>query len=628
MDKFVVKRSRLKEPQQETVLPPPVELSHVTEVAAAAAATAAAYTVPESEGRAASVSVGKRPFNHQWLTTYPWLIYAEDNDKAFCKPCQNAHQKRLLDNSKFVQRSFISDGFSNWKHAVERLSGHEKSDSHRVAVSILASAAEGVNVQSSLSKAKRDDMVAARNSLHHIVTSLMYLAKQGLAIRGKTDSTANFNELLSLRATDVTALQSWLSRTKYRWISHDIQNEILQILANRVLDRILYEVTTAQWYSIMVDETSDCSRKEQLVFCFRICDAQLQVHELFVGFRELAQQDAETLFTTVKQVLENSNVNFSNCRGQCFDGAANVAGHLNGLQAKIRDAEPRAIYVHCSAHSLNLVVQDAVANVSCYRDSLSMFGSIITFVRDSPKRLRQFEKLQADDANALRPFCPTRWVLRESALTSVVQNYTELITFMNQVSRDDRGEAGAKAAGFSNQLMKFHTYFCLASLSKLFTYIGTVNQALQSSSLNLQHAKQLLDNLHALLQATRNEFDNFFMTTVSDARRLRVSDPVLPRAVRMPARLREGSECHVFDSAEGYYRQLFFDLIDNASAGIEGRFNTEIFTFLGKVEMAIVNSSLSTAFISDFYADDLDAERLQLHVRMFHDILHSRNKKV
>ena len=44
-------------------------------------------------------------------------------------------------------------------------------------------------------------MVAARISLYHIVSSLNYLAKQGLAIRGKTDSTANFNELLDLRAT-------------------------------------------------------------------------------------------------------------------------------------------------------------------------------------------------------------------------------------------------------------------------------------------------------------------------------------------------------------------------------------------------------------------------------------------
>ena len=79
MDKFAVKRSRLEVPQQETVppllpLPPPVKLSHLTEAAVAAAGTSGtAYTVPESDGRAARASTGKRPFNNKWLTTYPWL---------------------------------------------------------------------------------------------------------------------------------------------------------------------------------------------------------------------------------------------------------------------------------------------------------------------------------------------------------------------------------------------------------------------------------------------------------------------------------------------------------------------------------------------------------------------------
>ena len=74
MDKFAVKRSRLEVPQQESVLlplPPPVKLSHLTEAAVATAGiSGTAYTVPESDGRAARASTGKRPFNNKWLTTY------------------------------------------------------------------------------------------------------------------------------------------------------------------------------------------------------------------------------------------------------------------------------------------------------------------------------------------------------------------------------------------------------------------------------------------------------------------------------------------------------------------------------------------------------------------------------
>ena len=511
MDKFVVKRSRLhiqdSDSQVEVEQNQQSEQTVPTEgLAISEAATEVCGGHTDVRDACAVSARVTRPFLRDWLTKYPWLTYEEASDKAFCNICQNAKEKRLLESSKLVKQSFISRGFNNWKHAIERFNGHEKSDCHRTAVIKLANEAKGVNVCSSLSKAKRDDMIAARNALHRIFTSLVYLSKQGLAVRGKTDSASNFSQLLTLRGDDVPELQSWLARTKYRWMSHDIQNEMLSILANDVLDRILKEVRTAQWYSIMVDETTDCSRKEQMVLCFRICDEELKVHELFVCFCELEHQDAETLFSTVKQVLNNSNININHCRGQCFDGAANVSGHLN---VKIRTVEHRAIYVHCAAHCMNLVVQDAIANIPCYRDGLNIFGAMINFIRDSPKRLRIFEKIQELGANALRPFCPTRWILRESALTSVLQNYTEVLTFMNEISEADRSEAGAKAAGFAHQLEKFHVYFVLASLCKLFTAIGTVSQALQSDTLHLQYAK--LDNLNEFISKNTVRLNTFAM---------------------------------------------------------------------------------------------------------------------
>jgi hypothetical protein len=42
-------------------------------------------------------------------------------------------------------------------------------------------------------------------------------------------------------------------------------------------------------------------------------------------------------------------------RGQGFDGATSMSGKLNGVQAH-KKIYPLAMYVHCSAHSLNLVV--------------------------------------------------------------------------------------------------------------------------------------------------------------------------------------------------------------------------------------------------------------------------------
>ena len=190
----------------------------------------------------------------------------------------------MLDDSKCQKAAFIDDGFSNWKKAVQRFKGHEQSDCHRNAVMKTAYTSAGVNVVSGLSKAKREEMAAAKSALRKIVTSIVFLARQGIAIRGKTEENSNFRQLLSLRAEDADDLRSWLARSQYKWVSHDIQNEILHQLSDSVLHDLIIGIKAADYYSIMIDETADCSQHEQLVICFRYCDNELQIHEVFTGF--------------------------------------------------------------------------------------------------------------------------------------------------------------------------------------------------------------------------------------------------------------------------------------------------------------------------------------------------------
>ena len=41
---------------------------------------------------------------------------------------------------------------------------------------------------------------------------------------------------------------------------------------------------------------------------------------------------------------------------QTYDGAAVMSGELNSVQAKVKDSAPDAIFIHCLAHKLNLVL--------------------------------------------------------------------------------------------------------------------------------------------------------------------------------------------------------------------------------------------------------------------------------
>lgn len=52
-----------------------------------------------------------------------------------------------------------------------------------------------------------------------------------------------------------------------------------------------------------------------------------------------------------------------------------MSGKFNGVQAHIKDIHPLAIYVHCSAHVLNLVVSKS-CSATQIRDCLATLGKV------------------------------------------------------------------------------------------------------------------------------------------------------------------------------------------------------------------------------------------------------------
>ena len=69
---------------------------------------------------------------------------------------------------------------------------------------------------------------------------------------------------------------------------------------------------------------------------------------------EMQQTDALTISNALKDVMLRCFLPLQQCRGQAYDGASNMAGHLSGVVVRLQREEPRAYYVHCLAHSLNL----------------------------------------------------------------------------------------------------------------------------------------------------------------------------------------------------------------------------------------------------------------------------------
>ncbi|XP_046587864.1 zinc finger MYM-type protein 1-like [Neodiprion lecontei] len=324
----------------------------------------------------------------KWQSTYPGLDL-NSNSRAICKLCTEATQKKLplAKNSQIVigQSTWVEDGFDTWKNAVLRFMKHEKSELHREALTGIANLSKPT-VVSSLSHGKKKEMADARIALETMFNTVNVLARQGLALRGRdNDENSNLIQLLKMRTEDVPQLEAWLKRTSYKWLHHDSVNEILEIMAEDLIQKLLRKIKSVAYFALIADETADITRVEQVSISIRIVLDDLSIEHIFMGFYATSNTRAETLFKIMKNVLLRFNLNIATLRGQCYDGASNVSGRLTGLQARIHEEEPRTLHVHCSAHTTNLVAQDAMEAVKSAINFIGVIKELINFIRYSPK---------------------------------------------------------------------------------------------------------------------------------------------------------------------------------------------------------------------------------------------------
>ena len=111
-------------------------------------------------------------------------------------------------------------------------------------------------------------------------------------------------------------------------------------------------------------------------------------------------------------------------RGHCYDGASNMSGSVQGVRTRIQLIQPKALYVHCFAHSLNLSVQDAVRSIPLVRDVMQCLCDLATTAHGSAKRFDAFKTVasgvEIDNPVSLRLLCPTRWTVRFAAVDAAL----------------------------------------------------------------------------------------------------------------------------------------------------------------------------------------------------------------
>ena len=562
-----------------------------------------------------------------WFSQHPWLSLCETRKKLFCYYCCIAERKKLMTFSNKAEDTFSKLGFCNWKKASQRFVKHEGSHAHSEAYLKVKST---VNVGSMLSEAHKKDQEMRRKMLLKQLSSLKYLLRQGLAIRGHDDKEGNLIQLLKLRAEDDSQLRTWLSDGKY--LSPVIVNEQIKLMADSVLRGLLSEIRSAPWFSLIADEASDVNYKEQLCVVIRWVDEEYEIYEDPIGLVQVPKTDANTLTCALKDVLVRCILPLSQCRGQAYDDASNMSGHLRGVAARIKSKQPAALHVHCLAHCLNLCLQDAARICSHVRDALELIIELVKLIKYSPKRSSLFQSLKSQvspDTSDLRPLCPTRWTVRTAAIGAVLSNYSTLCTVLEEVNTTGRDEYAMKAGGMLRMLEKFSTFFGLKLCFMVFSSTEQLSCTLQGKDTTIQEAKgaAMLAESHLRRQRDDDAFDKFYECVVSEAQDL-TEEPVLPRRRRIPRRTVEESDCYNHETPKEYFRQRYFEVLDVISNEISRRFDQDDFSLVAEIEQIILSAGngqevVIPEAIRTAYKEDLNMTRLATHLSMLPDIIKS-----
>ena len=273
----------------------------------------------------------RRSFNKKWFDCWTWIHWDAETERVFCHVCITAIKQLKLQPTG-TEPSFISKGCQNWKDACVVFARDERSSFHKRVVEAaitLPATTRLRDVADSLSSQAAQTKKEHRLCLLKVMASLWFLARQGLAIigDGSGERDRNFSQLMVLLQSSDDTLKGFLAKKRDKYTCHAVQNELLQIMANRIVRNIVNRIkSSGSYFSIMVDETIDVSTTEQIVFVLRWVDDDLEPHDEFLGIHQTDSIDANTLVAIVKDILIRFNLDMKNCRGQCYDGAANMAG--------------------------------------------------------------------------------------------------------------------------------------------------------------------------------------------------------------------------------------------------------------------------------------------------------------
>ncbi|GBP73818.1 hypothetical protein EVAR_54870_1 [Eumeta japonica] len=204
----------------------------------------------------------------------------------------------------------------------------------------------------------------------------------------------------------------------------------------------------------------------------------------------------------IQQQLKKYVLDIALCRAQGYDSAASTSGLHGGVERKIREVNPKALFSSCSNHSLNLCGVHAFA---CVSSSVKCFGTVEKLYSLFSSPTQKWRLLKEKTGKKLKRLSDTRWNAHYKSVKVVKENIETIVSSLKHFQDPTKANLDTKSG--ANLLLPavcdftFLAYiqFCLSILKE----VNLVQQYLQSPKMTLDTGIIKLNALNEYLVTER-----------------------------------------------------------------------------------------------------------------------------
>lgn len=500
----------------------------------------------------------KRYFNSSAYDTCEWLAGCEKKCKLFCWPC-------LLFSS--VERiPWNKQGYSDLNNLNKMIRKHSNSKSHLQACldqKRFDFGAFSIEDEMDVDSQRKHNGLVRKNRevMRRLIDATCFIGEHECSIRRHDEEETSLNNksscihLLNFLAKYDPLLSNHLEQSTSIAVTSDrIQNCIVNSIADVVLNRTKMEIQHARYVYMIMNETTDISNRSCLSVVLRYITREGTLQERFVGVtRVTSERSVEAVYKIVCDVLKTYECGHK-LVAQSYDGAVVLARQLENLQAKVKEQFSDAVFVHCFADKLNMILIQCVSQIKECKIFFETLNRIAVFFSKSTEQTLAFDE---QIKKRLPKADPINWNFSGHLVNMVYQYRNPLIDFFKMVVNEQNWDAETimSCRGYLDLLSNdFNFNFLLIIFASILPYADAL------SDTQMSYADSLFTKIREFQSRVlrkMEEFDEYWQ----EVEQLCMDKP-------QKKRLRTT----IAGDIQTYYRCLFGEIMKNISDQLQHRF--------------------------------------------------------